>query len=97
MSEVKILTLVGGPTIIAKVDFNSKKNCYVLENPLNIVFSAQKETGKPKFSVFEILMLSSESTIEINENNILYSYLPLSEILDQYNTMILNKLIPVDN
>jgi len=97
MSEVKILTLVGGPLIIAKVDFDSKKNCYTLENPLNIVFSTQKENDKPKFSVFEMLMLSSESTIEIKENNILYSYLPLPEIIDQYNTMLLNKLIPIDN
>ena len=97
MSEVKILTLLSGPPIIAKVDFDSKKKCYILEDPLNIIYSKKEEDDDPRISAFKVLILSAENTIEIKENNILYAYAPLPEIIDQYNRMILDKLIPIDN
>ena len=96
MSEDKILQLVYGPPAIAKVDFDTKTKKYILEDPLTIVYG-QKENEKPRFSILELMMLSSDNIIEVMENNVIYSYTPLPEIIDQYNAMLLTRLIPIDD
>ena len=96
MSEIKILNLINGPPIIAKIETNTKSQTCVLEDPFNILYTKQ-EADEPKFSVFEMLILSADSTIEVAKDKILFSYTPLPEIVDQYNTMLLNKFIPIDD
>ena len=98
MGEIKITHLVSGAPIIAKValEFRDGGDYYILEDPLNILYS-KAEDGKPKFTVFEMLVLSSDSSIEVAKHNMLYSYTPLPEIIDQYNAMLLNKFIPIED
>ena len=97
MSEIKIINLISGAPIIAKVDIDPKTENYILEDPLTIVYGQKNKDDTPKFSAFQLLILSIDSVIEVSKNNVLYSYNPLPEIVDQYNTMLLNQLIPIDD
>ena len=92
MNEIKLVNLTtGGAPIIAKVAI--KDEYYILEDPFNILYVTPKEpTGEPKFNVFDMLVLSSDSSIEISSKHILFCNTPLPEILDQYNAMMMNKL-----
>jgi len=94
MDEIKIVNLITGPPIIAKVSVDG--DYYVLEDPYNIIYTESKEKGgKPRFTVFDVLALSSDSDIEVAKKHVLFSYTPLPEIIDQYNAMMLNQLTPI--
>jgi len=94
MDEIKIVNLIAGPPIIAKVSV--EEDYYILEDPYNIVYTeSKKEAGKPKFAVYDVLALSSDSDIAVAKKHVLFSHSPLPEIIDQYNAMMLNRLTPI--
>ena len=94
MDEIKIVNLITGPPIIAKVSI--EEGYYILEDPYNIVYVQPKEEGgKPRFTVFDVLALSSDSDIAVAKKHVVFSYTPLPEIVDQYNAMMLNRLTPI--
>jgi len=94
MDEIKIVNLITGPPIIAKVSIDD--DYYVLEDPFNILYVPPKEKGgKPTFTVFDMMVLSSESDIEVAKKHVLYCSTPTSEIIEQYNAMLLNHLTPI--
>jgi hypothetical protein len=94
MDEIKIVNLISGPPIIAKVSI--EEGYYILEDPYNIIYTeSQEEGGKPRFVVFDVLALSSDSFIEVAKNHVIFSHSPLPEIVDQYNAMMLNQLTPI--
>ena len=94
MNEIKIMNMVAGPPIIAKVSVEDDH--YVLEDPFNIIWSESTDKNKgPKFTVFDVLALSSDSSIDVAMIHVLFTHNPLPEIIDQYNAMMLNKLTPI--
>jgi len=94
MDEIKIVNLIGAPPIIAKVSV--EEDYYILEDPYNIVYTESKEEGgKPRFAVYDVLALSSDSDIEVAKKHVLFTHSPLPEIIDQYNAMMLNNLTPI--
>jgi hypothetical protein len=96
MSEIKIVNLIAGPPIIAKVTIED--GYYTLDDPFNIIYTQPKEEGgKPRFTVFDVLALSSDSSIEVAKKHVLFCHAPLPEIIDQYNAMMLNQLTPITN
>jgi hypothetical protein len=94
MDEIKIVNLIAGPPIIAKVSIED--DYYVLEDPFNVVWSEAKgDDEQPRFTVFDVLALSSDTEIEVAKKHVLFSHTPLPEIVEQYNAMMLNKLTPI--
>jgi hypothetical protein len=99
--ELKIVHLVKGPAIIAKVSTNMgnlEDDYYVLEDPFNIMYVPPKEPeDNPTFKVFDMMVLSSESEIEVATKHVMYFNIPSSEIADQYNSMLMNNLNPISD
>jgi len=98
--EIKMVTLVSGGPIIAKVSTQRKleDDYYILEDPFSVVWSESADENKgPKFTVFDVLALSSDTQIEVATKHVLFFQTPLPEIVDQYNTMLLNNLTPISD
>ena len=99
--EIKMVTLVSGGPIIAKVSTNMgnlEDDYYILEDPFSVVWSESTDKNKgPKFTVFDVLALSSDTQIEVATKHVLFFHTPLPEIVDQYNTMLLNNLTPISD
>ena len=96
MNEIKIVNLITGAPIIAKVSVED--DYYVLEDPFNILYVPPKEEGgRPTFTVFDMTVLSSESEIEVATKHVMYCNIPSSEIADQYNSMLMNNLNPISD
>ena len=94
MTEIKIVNLVAGPPIIAKVSIED--DYYILEDPFDVIWSeAESGDEQPKFTVFDVLALSSDTEIEVAKKHVLFSHTPLPEIVEQYNAMMLNKITPI--
>jgi hypothetical protein len=94
MNEIKIVNLITGAPIIAKVSVED--DYYVLEDPFNILYVPPKEEGgRPTFTVFDMTVLSSESEIEVATKHVMYCNTPTPEIIEQYNNMLLNHLTPI--
>ncbi len=94
MDEIKIMNMVAGPPIIAKASVEDDH--YVLEDPFNIIWSESTDENKgPKFTVFDVLALSSDSSIDVAKRHVLFTHTPLPEIIDQYNAMLMNNLTPI--
>ena len=95
--EIKVLVLADHPPIIAKTKTEHRENgdCYVLEDPLNIMYSQNTQNNSPVYAVQDPLTLSTDSTIEILPDRVLYTYNPLPEIIAQYNYMLLNTITPI--
>ena len=97
--SVKVVDLVSGPRLVAKVAVDDQK--LQLEDPLTMAYSSDTDPNdpmkSPKFTVRELLVLAEKSTIEVDRQNVLYSYTPLPEIVEQYNAVMVNKLTKVNS
>ena len=104
--QVLIMTLVTGQNLIGKVfvddsdenPYSRSGKTYILEDPLGIVYNKNPDVDasadKP-FGVLDILALSATNEIKIHEDNVLYFYPPSSDIIHQYNQILLSKLEPI--
>jgi len=107
MSEeaVKVIHMISGPPVIAKVNVKSNKrnngDIFELEDPLTMVYAPDTDLedpeASPKFTVRELLVLAEKSTIEVDSRNVLFSYIPIAEIIEQYNAVMVNKLTKVNS
>jgi len=96
MAEIKIVNLLSGCPVIAKVSI--EEDYYILEDPFEFIWNEPTSTDEqPRFRVFDMLALSSDTEIEVAKKHVLYSHTPLPEIVDQYNAMMLNKITPISS
>ena len=94
---VKVLQLATGSLIVAKTRrLISPGNTWELEDPLQILYKEVEGQPKPRFVLFEMLVFAAEKTIVVKDEHVIYQYTPLPEILDQYNTILLNTLTKVE-
>ena len=96
---MKVVHLVSGPPLVAKVAVDDQK--LQLEDPLTMTYTSNTNLDdpmqSPRFTVRELLVLAEKSTIEVDRQNVLYSYTPLPEIVEQYNAVMVNKLTKVNS
>jgi hypothetical protein len=101
MNGVMIFHLISGAPIIAKFISKHGGTEYVLEDPLYIRYdetSADADSpGAGNFQINDLLILSDDSTVSIERDKVLFKYAPAKDLLEHYNSILLNKIEPVDN
>lgn len=99
--EVKIVHLITGAPIIAKVHTVNQGCVYVLEDPLYLMYNQEEslKTGKDTFGTNKLLALSDETQVKIDKDRVLFAYYPSKNLLDHYNDILTNmlELLPVES
>lgn len=82
MSEVKLLKLVTGEEVIAKITENRENNSYKLENPIKIgIVPNGNNVG---IAMVELTPFSKDKEFYINFDKVIFVCNPIDEIKNKY-------------
>lgn len=91
MNQVKVFKLISGEEVLAEVE-KDESNFYTLKNPVGIAI-VRGQNGQPNVGFAPFPLHSEQNapssksnfTIDIPKQSVIYSYLPASDFLDNYN------------
>lgn len=85
--SVLITRLLSGEEILGEVTADATTNTVVIKNPTQIAAMQNPNTSKVDIHMAPFAPLSSEKSITISSRNVVFQYVPVTEIVNKYNTM----------
>ena len=89
--KVKVIRLITNEEMVAQVEVNEEKNTTTIKNGSVIV-----PAGEGKMAIVPWLPHAENSTIEIENEKIMFMFDPIKEISNQYNSQFGNGLVVPD-
>ena len=93
MANINVVKLVSGDEVVADVTDLQKKNSVSLKNPLMLVMQ-QKQEGGVGVAILPYATSVEGDTIEIGYDKIIYIHTAKSELVEYYNKVHGNIVVP---
>jgi len=85
--NIKILKLITGEEVLGEVESESETE-FVLCNPVGIAIVRGKDGPNVGFAPFPLhAEQKKDQTVAFSKKNVVYSYVPAQEFLDNYNQL----------
>ncbi len=96
MTSVLVLRLISGEEVLAEVE--QSNGAFIVKNPCVVQFAPPAPgTKDARLALLPFLPYADQNTITIPEGAVLFSFKPVTEVLNRYNKIFGSGLIVLDS
>ncbi len=93
MTNITVLRLFTGEEILADVDWNHSPTHLLAKHPTRIQAGPNPQTGQVDVHMAPLLPLAEEKEVEFRKDSIAFSYHPVLEIKNKFNSLFGSSII----